>query len=386
MKKTTAIVLLLVLMLSLFGCSQPKQTQQTSQTTTNRWHAEGDILITAQQADVIIGGTFEKPRNVILIIGDGMGPNDITMAAQYGQGVYDFGLVLDRIVNHGMCTTYSASSDVTDSAAAATALSAGVKTNNGSVGLDVAGNSVKVMMETAREAGKKVGIVTDDYITGATPSGFMTHCEDRDEKDQLAASIFAMPPDVLIGRYEATHYKMAQNKGASCLTALDVSLFAKTLDEAGAIPKTFVGFNSGSKQQANNELAYCAQTALKLLENDKGFFLMIEGCGMDKYGHDNMMQGKLTSVVNLDRTVAAVLLYMQAHPDTLLIITSDHECGGVQLAPEGTKPDNSLFTATYHTGVPVRVFAVGQGSEYFRDVTVDNTDIAKFIIAALTQA
>lgn len=383
MKKTTALLLILVLMLSLFGCSQPKQTQQAPQTTETLWHAEGDILITAQQADEIIGGTFEKPRNVILIIGDGMGPNDITMAAQYGQGLYEFGLVLDRITNHGMCTTYSASSDVTDSAAAATALSTGVKTNNGSVGLDAAGNSVKVMMETAREAGKKVGIVTDDYITGATPSGFMTHCADRGEKEQLQAAIFAMPPEVLIGRYDATHYKMAQNKGGNCLTAMDVSLFAKTLNEAKKLPETFVGFNSGAKQQANNELAHCAQTALKLLENEKGFFLMIEGCGMDKYGHDNMMNGKLTSVVNLDRTVAAVLLYMQEHPDTLLIITSDHECGGVQLAQEGAKPDNSLFTATSHTGVPVRVFAVGQGSEYFRDATVDNTDIAKFIIAAL---
>jgi len=134
---------------------------------------------------------------------------------------------------------------------------------------------------------------------------------------------------------------------------------------------------------ASDNLAQCAQVAFQRLQNENGFFLMIESSGTDKYGHKNNMTGKLNSVVTLDRTVAAALLFMQDNPDTLLIITSDHETGGVKL-PEGEDARVSdLLTVTEHTDTPVRVFAVGQGSEYFSGKTVDNTDIAKFVIKAI---
>jgi len=109
---------------------------------------------------------------------------------------------------------------------------------------------------------------------------------------------------------------------------------------------------------------------------------MIESSGTDKFGHKNNINGKLSSVVTLDRTVAAALMFMKNNPDTLLIITSDHETGGVKL-PEGDEKLTDLLTVTSHTDTPVRVFAVGKGSEYFKDKTVDNTDIAKFIIKAV---
>ena len=88
----------------------------------------------------------------------------------------------------------------------------------------------------------------------------------------------------------------------------------------------------------------------------------------------------------LDRTLAAILLFMEQNPDTLLIVTSDHETGGVQLPKEGQLVGNELFTTDEHTDTPVRVFAVGQGSEYFSGKTVDNTDIAKFLIAAMEES
>ena len=132
----------------------------------------------------------------------------------------------------------------------------------------------------------------------------------------------------------------------------------------------------------SNNLAQCAEVALKRLKNDNGFFLMIESSGTDKFGHKNNMSGKLNSVVTLDRTVAAVLKFMEKNPDTLLLITSDHETGGVKL-PEGDEDLKDLLTLTEHTATPVRVFAVGEGSEYFSGKTVDNTDIAKFLIKAI---
>ena len=110
---------------------------------------------------------------------------------------------------------------------------------------------------------------------------------------------------------------------------------------------------------------------------------MIESAGTDKFGHGGNMQGKLNSVVTLDRTVAAVLKFMEKNPDTLLLITSDHETGGVQLPVTGQESLRDLMTQTEHTATPVRVFAVGKGTEYFSGKTVDNTDIAKFLIRAI---
>ena len=110
---------------------------------------------------------------------------------------------------------------------------------------------------------------------------------------------------------------------------------------------------------------------------------MVESAGTDKFGHGNDMNGKIASVVTLDRTVAAALLFMKENPDTLLVITSDHETGGVKEPTGNEKYVSDLLTTDSHTAVNVKIFAVGKGSEYFGGKTVDNTDIAKFLIGAI---
>jgi len=167
------------------------------------------------------------------------------------------------------------------------------------------------------------------------------------------------------------------------LVAKDFRRFKETLDTDPDCEKAFFGFLDGFSTVASYNLAQCAEVAFKRLENDNGFFLMIESSGTDKYGHKNNLTGKLNSVVTLDRTVAAALKFMKNNPDTLLIITSDHETGGVKLPESDSDKLSDLLTVTEHTATPVRVFAVGKGTEYFKDKTVDNTDIAKFIISAI---
>lgn len=381
MKRLYALLMSFLLVLALFGCG----TQETPvETQPVQWHDEGSVSITKEQVDAIVSMEFTTPKNIILIIGDGMGPNDIQLAQNFQEGVYEFGLVMNQIPHHGMVTTHSANNAVTDSAASATALATGVKTNNGYVGKDPEQRDLQNMSEIARNAGKKVGIVTDDLITGATPSGFAVHNISRDNDIELARDIMAFAPNVLIGRYDYVHMMRSNQLGYN--TAKTVKEFKTVLDSAEDLSKPFVGFNLGAAEEPSDDLSHCVQTALNLLKNDNGFFLMIESCGTDKHGHNNNMQGKLSSVVTMDRAVAAVLLFMQENPDTLLVITSDHETGGVQL-PEGEMPpSNQLFTGTSHTGTQVRVFALGQGSEYFHGKVVDNTDVAKFLQKAITQA
>ncbi len=378
MKKVLSILLSLLLILSLTACGNSEP---------DGWYTEGEITLSKRQAQKIINSDFTTPKNIILIIGDGMGPNDITLAEENVEGVYDFGLVLNQIKNHGLVTTHSADAEITDSAASGTALSTGVKTNNGYVGKDTSGNNLKNMAEIARDEGKKIGIITDEDISGATPTAFVVHNISRDNSKELTNAMVEFKPDVMMCKdYNSTSAllegdarKIFDNE---YLVAKDFRRFKETLDTDPRSEKPFFGFLDGFSTVASYNLAQCAEVAFKRLQNDNGFFLMIESSGTDKYGHKNNMTGKLNSVVTLDRTVAAALKFMKNNPDTLLVITSDHETGGVKL-PEGDEKLSELLTVTEHTATPVRVFAVGKGSEYFKDKTVDNTDIAKFLIAAI---
>ena len=389
MQKLLSLCLALALILSLCACNAPAspETVPTTEPAVTEpakvWYQEGTIEITAEKVDSIVNGTFETPKNVILLIGDGMGANDIALCSQYGQNNYDFGLVLDRIPHHGLATTKSASHKVTDSAAAGTALATGTKTTNGVLGMDRTYKELKNISEIAREQGMKVGIITDDSITGATPSAFLVHNENRKNYDEIFTSALRFGPEVYIGKVEFDRYTEAEKLGYNAASRFQQIDYTFSISKD--LTKPFVGFNSGYSTNVSNELSQCTQLAFELLKNENGFFLMVESAGTDKYGHSPNITGKLNSVTTLDRTLAAILLFMEQNPDTLLIVTSDHETGGVQLPKEGVLVSDDLITTDTHTDTPVRVFALGQGSEYFHDKTVDNTDIAKFIIDAITK-
>ncbi len=377
MKKILAIILVLLLAFSLTACRD-----------NSGWTDDGQINITKSAVEDIINGEFEPPKNIIFIIGDGMGVNDIEATEIYSEKKFDFGLVINQIKNQGLATTYSADNKVTDSAASGTALSTGVKTNNGFIGKDPQGNDLKTMAELARECGKKVGIITNEDINGATPSAFTVHSDSRDNRKEIINKFIAFKPDVLMGvDYNSVFValndeerQMFENDYVVAKKFEDFETAAATDPEA---KKPFIGFIEKYSSVASYNLAQSAKFAFDRLKNDNGFFVMIESAGTDKAGHNKDMNGKIASVVTLDRAVAAALLFMKENPDTLLIITSDHETGGV-LKPTGNeKYLNDLCTTSSHTATDVKVFAVGKGSEYFKDKTVDNTDIAKFLINAI---
>ena len=386
MKKLLAVALSLLLILTFSACGEKAGTQKVEE--QQGWYTEGEIEITEKQVKGIINGKFTTPKNIIVIIGDGMGANDITLAEDYADGVYDFGLVLNLIENHGLATTYSASDEVTDSAASGTALSTGVKTNNGYIGKDVNGNDLVTMAELARSYGKKVGIITDEAISGATPTAFTVHNDSRSNTAELINAMIKFKPDVLMGKdYNSVFVALGDEEreifATDYVVAKDFKRYNQILYSDPNCEKAFLGFLEGYSSIASYNLANCAEVAFKRLKNDNGFFLMIESAGTDKYGHGNDIEGKINSVVTLDRTVAAALKFMEKNPDTLLLITSDHETGGVVLPNKDTQYLSDLLTTTSHTATPVRVFAVGKGSEYFKGKTVDNTDIAKFLISAI---
>lgn len=350
------------------------------------WYSDGKINITLDEVNRILSMEFVKPKNVIMMIGDGMGPNDIRLAEENSLSTYSFGLVMNRIVNTGFATTYSNSSSVTDSAAGGTALATGFKTDNGFIGVSPTGATLKNLSEYARDAGKKVGIVTNDGATGATPACFGAHVDSRGSTSDIAQQLVSFAPDVLIGQDYADFSGLDLS---GFVLAQDFSEFRNVLNTYNRqCDKKFMGFINYNATYSGeiNILSHCTETALNCLSKNSpdGFFLMVENTTTDNAGHANYISGKINGVVALDRAVAAVLKFMGDNPDTLLIITSDHETGGVTIPSGSYSLDASLFTTTKHTNANVRTFAVGYGAEYFNGVTVDNTDIGKFAINALT--
>ena len=322
------------------------------------------------------------------MIGDGMGPNDITLCEKYGQNNFEFGMILNKLENHGTATTYCNDSAITDSAASGTALATGVKTNLEYIGVDPNKNVLKNISEIARENGKKVGIITNDSILGATPSAFSVHAENRDDASVIANAYMDNLPDVLIGHEFSEFRKALSSENRTKLqeyaftrNMYDINNDISTTENLDLPLITFS--NEGIFKAGSDDLAIAAEIGLKRLNNKDGFFLLIENTGTDDAGHANNINGKIKAVNIFERAIAVVLKFMKENPDTLLIITSDHETGGVQLPEGDIAPDNSLFTSEEHTAADVRVFAVGKGAEYFKGKTIDNTDIAKFAINAV---
>lgn len=348
------------------------------------WDSIGRFELPAQALEAALSQKYTKPKNVILLIGDGMGLMDILHAEKYGKNLFECGVVINELPNRGYAITNNIEDSLTDSAAAATALATGVKTINGAVGLDKDGKVLTNVSETARSCGKKVGIITSDSVTGATPSGFAVHTPSRGNTAEIVDGFIEFAPDILIGDgYSAFSGIFKANTDPRVQQIAMASGFnnfeAKIKENPG---KPFFGFIDFDLKTNYFSLANCVDLALKQLENDNGFFLMVESAGPDKGGHANDIVMKQTGVISLDKAVAVALKYCAQHPDTVLIVTSDHETGGVMPCSDDTLT-NAVFTTTGHTTTHVGVFAIGYGTECFNDATVDNTDIAKFIINAV---
>ncbi len=344
-----------------------------------KYYPSKTISFSLDDLNKIFSQSYKKPKNVIFMIGDGMGPNDITIAEKFGKGLKDYGFAFNKIPHNGLAVTDSLDG-TTDSAASATALATGTKTKNGYVGVDKDGNSLTNVTEIAREYGKKVGVVTNDPMTGATPAAFLAHKISRGDEDGIITSALNFTPDVYIGAKPESLKNAKEHLLEKYLVTNELNSINQILNADNEFKKPYVGFLHGGY----GNLQHYVSIALTRLKNDNGFFLMIENTAADKAGHNQDISGKIEAIKIFDDAVITVLDFMKDNPDTLLIITSDHETGGVRLPAEGEQPSDSLFTSNgAHTATNVKVFALGYGAEYFNNKTVDNTDIAKFAISAV---
>ncbi|MBS1370709.1 MAG: alkaline phosphatase [Lentisphaeria bacterium] len=322
------------------------------------------------------------PKNIIFIIGDGMGQGAVKFAGLHAHGRPQT-LVMEQLPVNGMAQTYSASSDVTDSAASGTALSSGYKTTNGFVGMTPEKNALRSIAEEARDSGRSVGIITTDQLTGATPAAFSAHVPSRGMAAEIAAFQAGTNYEILIGNGIKPFLPEAENgsrkDGRNLVSELQQKGYIRIggLDEfrkAGKLP--VFGFIDGWQKDTELLSQISAEAFNRLAANPKGFFIMIEGHFPDYGGHGNNPELSANGPLMVDFTVKAALDFAKRNNDTLIVVTADHETGGVHCAPNPQNPKRPFihYMTKSHTGVPVPVYAFGPGADRFSGV-VNNIDI-----------
>ena len=284
----------------------------------------------------------ERPANVILMIADGCGPASVGLGRQVAGGP----LELDRILV-GTLTTGSASSRVTDSAAAATAMASGVKTNNRMIGVDATGRRAATLIERARERGWATGLVAKSTITDATPAAFAAHVQHRSSQDSIAVQEIELGVDVLLGggrRWFAPSSRggarkdsldviaLARRRGYACVTTREELLAARRAPLLGLFAEEDMSYTLDRDSFQEPSLPEMARQALALLAaRPRGFFLMIEGSRIDHAGHANDAATHAREVLEYDATVREVLAFARRDGRTLVVSTADHETGGLSL-------------------------------------------------------
>jgi alkaline phosphatase len=321
----------------------------------------------------------EKPTNIILMIGDGMGVTQVYSGFTANKGQ----LNLFRCKSIGFSKTYSASDYITDSGAGATAISTGHKTYNGAIGVDKDTFIVKTILEYAEERGLATGLVSTSTITHATPASFIAHQASRENYEAIAADFLKTDIDVFIGGGINNFYlrqdkkdllQELRQKGYQVLFSMDSIKNVTSGKLAGLTAKEH---NPSISAGRGNMLPTSTQTAINILtKNKKGFFLMVEGSQIDWGGHGNNADYVEKEMIDFDQAIGKALDFAEKDGHTLVIITADHETGGMSLV-EGNLQQGTVvakFNTTDHTGVMVPVFAYGPGAQLFQGVQ-ENTDI-----------
>jgi alkaline phosphatase len=320
-----------------------------------------------------------KPKNIILMIGDGMGVAHVFAGITANKGV----LHLSNMKHIGFSKTQSADQYVTDSAAGGTAISTGKKTNNGAIGVDEHGNPAETILEIAERNEKATGLVSTSAITHATPASFIAHQPKRSMYEEIAADFLKTEIDVFIG---GGHDFFTQRQDGRNLVK---ELQGNGYHVFGGLDKVPEGIRSKlvvltapahnpAYRERGEMLLQSTQKAIQVLDasSEKGFFLMVEGSQVDWGGHANDASYVTGEVLDFDKAIGAALKYAVESRNTLVIVTSDHETGGMSLnnGNMSTGKVQAGFTTGSHTGEMVPVFAFGPGAEEFMGI-YENTEL-----------
>ncbi len=339
------------------------------------------------------------PKNVILFIGDGMGPEQVRAAGMYQNGAAGT-LVMESFPYSSTMTTHSYDNPVTDSAASSTAMATGFKVNNGVISQAHPGDGhdLETLAELFHRYCKRVGLVTTTYVTHATPAGFGAHEPGRTRYSQIAGDYLTQSrPDVIFGGgangltptavIAAGYTVITDRVGMQALSPYSVR---RVNGQFGVtyLPYEYdyaTGVVTGYDTLPHLSEMVSASLALLSTDPQHGFFLMVEGGLIDQAGHANDIEKNVFETIEFDRAVEVAYAWATSRTDTLIIVTADHETGGLMVTANngaGVFP-SVTWTISNHTATPVPVYAWGVNAE-LTPLVHDNTDIYHLARAGLT--
>jgi alkaline phosphatase len=346
----------------------------------NRTHAEylSKEQYTPYQPTYRNNDSRTKVKNVILLIGDGMGLTQIYSGITANRG----NLNLTKMLNIGFSKTSASDSYITDSAAGATAMATGKKTRNRAIGVDSNFVPLPNLPDQLKRYGTQSGLISAGSITDATPAAFYAHQPYRDFEDEIAHDYLRSPVKILIGG-GTDHF--TKGKVADSLR-MKGDQFSENWDELKGMKAPFVLLDNSkivSVEKGRGEFLIPAlqKTYQSLSQSKGGSFIMAEGAQIDYGGHANIVSYVVTEMLDFDKLVGEAMRLADADGQTLVIVTADHETGGLTLLDGNIKQGyvDGHFSTNDHTAVMVPVFAYGPHSLDFRGV-YENTEIYSKIL------
>lgn len=314
-------------------------------------------------------------KNIILFIGDGNGLAQISATALANNGE----LSLTQLKSIGFIKTQAADDFTTDSAAAGTALSTGHKTNNRAIGTDVNGKPLESITELLHKKNFSTAVISTDHILGATPASFYAHAIDRSDDSVIAKDLMNSKLNLFIGGGAATFKESTIDTLFNILPSIS-DLNTTTADKVGIFMS-----EHGMKSMIDgrgNMLAEATKSGLAFLkQKEQPFFVMIEAAKIDHAGHSNDTAGILAESIDFDKAITEALIFADNHPETLVIITADHETSGFSI-PQGDIKKHEIegYFASYdHTAIMVPIFAYGAQSNEFQGVYENNEVFHKIL-------
>lgn len=330
-------------------------------------------------------GSKNRAKNVILLIGDGMGLAQIQagLSANFGNSN------LIQLRHIGFSRTEASNSDFTDSAAGATAMASGQKTNNRYVGVDATAEKIIALPDTLATYQVKSGVISSGDITDATPAAFYAHQSERTMTLEIAADLLNSHVDVLVGSNKRS---FLSDKNSNLVNALVKKgyTYSENLDQFKKVSagKQLVLLDDSvtrSKLKGRGEMLKISllKTIELLSKNKQGFFIMAEGAQIDYGGHSNDLPYTVTEQHDFDRLVGEAIRFADQDGETLVIVTADHETGGLSMLDADYRKGmvRGNYSTDDHTNIMVPVFAYGPGAQNFTGVYPNNEIYLKIINA-----
>jgi alkaline phosphatase len=331
----------------------------------------------------------DKPLNLIIFIGDGMGTSQV-YAAMTTSG---YNMTFPSFPVTGFSITYSLNDYITDSAAGGTALSTGEKTNNGMVAMRPDSTIIPTIMELAKKKGLSTGVISTSSIVHATPASFVAHAGSRADYEDIAKFFLNGTADVFIGGGKGSFIARKDSlnlvddlkkKGYDVVYTTEEMQKSNATHLAGLMADEHMPYIINGRDTAF--LANATAKAIEILsKNKKGFVLMVEGSEIDFGGHADNIDIIIGETLDMDRAVSRAYKFAKTNGKTLIVVTADHETGGLSLVDGSVEEKRVVgdFAGADHTAVMIPVFAYGPGAMNFTGIH-QNNDLGKRFIDILS--